>query len=580
MENFYFKSFCTFALVISVLRKSVSSSSLEDGSIAKNGDLILGALFPLYRKDSNGDCTVVNKDGLLWVKALNFALDELKSSKNPWLRNVTFGLYLRDTCSRPALEHSLDILHLNKQSNSLKETSSKKVVAVLTNSNDIDSSTLLSLFRIPQILFSEQIYNENGSFPRHQPYFFESIKTSYYRAKSLVGLIKYFQWKSVSLVVNQRFLKDYLIFKHFAEMEDICLAVVLEHATSDEQDSSTDKNLMHRLGHGFGAVRVVVLFTDDKEMLKVIRGVGARKPSHYIWIDAMGTAESFTQELTRTTETILTLAPEYMFLEELKNHIVQLDCKKEKIEQDDKDGPAVLMDQCDMEVVSSQGVLDQTLKAFATKQSQDTRRRVAHRRAVEVQGIMNSVVKVGHAVSRYMETKCWDKTKEECFEAFSSHHLAEELQILVQKLFQGDSSHDNSENYFLKENMFSLVSIHGNSSGLPSRVVGTWDNKNWYINRAGILWPGKTSGTPDSTCEPTCPLGHIQIAEKGRKCCWSCQPCNYNQYITNTSTCADCVRGYWPSKDFRSCEFKLELAVLSCAGALSSVAAVLYSLVL
>lgn len=268
-----------FAVVISILRKSVSSSSLEDGSLTQHGDVLLGALFPLYRQDSNGDCTVVNKDKLLWIKALNFALDELKTSRNPWLRNVTFGLYLQDTCSKPALEHSLDILHLNKRSASLKNTSTKKAV-VLTSSNDADSSTLLSLFRIPQVLFSEQLYKNVGSFPNHRPYFFESITTSYYRAKSLVGLIKYFQWKSVSLVVSQPYFKEYLMFKHFAEMEDICIAVVVENPISDQRDETQD--LQDRLGHGVG-VRVVVLFTGEKDTLAVIRGMSAEDRFLFCW---------------------------------------------------------------------------------------------------------------------------------------------------------------------------------------------------------------------------------------------------------------------------------------------------------
>lgn len=275
MDSFIFKCFYIVALVISVLRKSVSSSSLEDGSVAIDGDIVLGALFPLYREDSNGECTVINKDRLLWIKALNFALDELKTSNNPWLRNVTFGLYLRDTCSKPALEHSLDILHLNKRTSSLKRTSANKVLVVLTNSNDVDSSTLLSLFRIPQILFSEQLYKNVGGFPSHHPYYFESIKTSYYRAKSLVGLIKYFQWKSVSLVVSQPYFKEYLMFKHFAEMENICIAVILENDMLDQQDVSGDKALLNRLGHSLG-VRVVVLFTGEKDMLKMIQGKFAK----------------------------------------------------------------------------------------------------------------------------------------------------------------------------------------------------------------------------------------------------------------------------------------------------------------
>jgi hypothetical protein len=270
METLLCKFVFIFPLVISVLRKTVTSSSLQDGSITKDGDVVLGALLPLYRKDSNGDCTVLNKDSLLWIKALNFALDEFKNTQNPLVRNTTLGLYLRDTCSKPALEQSLDIVHKNKRNKSIK-SSAKTVIAVLTSNYEEDSSTLLSLFRIPQITFSEQIHGKFGIFPNEHPYNFEAIKVSYYRARALVGLIKYFGWESVSLVINQAYYRDYLIFKRLAELENVCIAVAVENVTDKEQGSSAYHNLLYQLGHGIG-VRVVLLFTDDMDVLRVIRG--------------------------------------------------------------------------------------------------------------------------------------------------------------------------------------------------------------------------------------------------------------------------------------------------------------------
>jgi len=191
MDKKLYKFAFVFVFFLSVLRKLVFSTSVADSSLTKEGDIIFGALFPVYRKDANGECKVFNKDALLWIKAFNFALNELQNNHNPALQNTTFGFHIQDTCAKSALEQALDLVHSNKINES-RNSSSRRITVVLSSHYEEDSSTLLSLFKIPNMIFTDLNAGEFGSFPVEHRCNFESVKVSFYRAKALVGMMKHF----------------------------------------------------------------------------------------------------------------------------------------------------------------------------------------------------------------------------------------------------------------------------------------------------------------------------------------------------------------------------------------------------
>lgn len=274
-----------------------------------------------------------------------------------------------------------------------------------------------------------------------------------------------------------------------------------------------------------------------------------------------------TSEFIMTGEAILSLRAEFKFLNELRRYS-NPDCGKKMQPKNQSLSELCKIDQEGFKALEEVNqVLDSRKSALALS-------KIAQDRTKDIQGVLNGFFTIGKALVRHMEAHCWDKTKDECMELISGKDIANELVNLTRKQFLENTS---LQKPLLKENIFSLISIHGNTS--TPREVGTWENT-WFINNAGIRWPGKQSYIPVSTCSPQCPAGFVQVSEEGRKCCWSCQSCNYNQYITDNYTCTDCLRGYWPSIDFRTCEFKIHITVMSCAMAISSVSAVLYALVL
>lgn len=290
------------------------------------------------------------------------------------------------------------------------------------------------------------------------------------------------------------------------------------------------------------------------------------RPSHYIWIDVLGNAQTMTSEFIMTGETILSLRPEFNFLNELRKY-VNPDCEARGL---------VTRQQEERCKIDKAGIiaLEEVNEILSLKNPASLRSKVVQDRINYMQGILNGVFMIGKAISRSAESQCWGKTETDCIQSISSKDIASELEMLSRNQFLERTTHKKP---LLKKNLFSLISYHGNASS--PRDVGMWENT-WFINHAAIRWPGSLTRSPVSTCSPSCPAGFVQVAEEGRKCCWSCQQCNYNQYMLDNNTCADCVRGYWPSSDYRSCEFKIQVTLMSCAVAISSVSAVLYALVL
>lgn len=244
----------------SVLRKTVVATIVSDDSLTKDGDVVFGVLLPIYRKDGYNDCKVFNKDSLLWIRGITYALNELQNSKIPVFQNTSFGFNIKDSCSNPVLEQALDLVHSSKTNNHDKFPS-RKIISVISSHYEKDSSTLLSLFQIPNMIIKDLDGGQVGISPMENGYHFEPLKVSFYRAKAVVGLLKHFNWDSVFVIVDDQYQKEFLMFKELAENVDICIAGIGKNY--EEMTSMIERSL---------DVRTLVMFTDGISMLKAMRG--------------------------------------------------------------------------------------------------------------------------------------------------------------------------------------------------------------------------------------------------------------------------------------------------------------------
>ena len=178
-------------------------------------------------------------------------------------------------------------------------------------------------------------------------------------------------------------------------------------------------------------------------------------------------------------------------------------------------------------------------------------------RAAKIQAVVNSIHLFAKALNSLLKATCTSGSFMRCKPSLQSLNRGN----LIDKLRQFyNISYQFSTSFFLdgkdlKQNTFSLLNYQKNFK-YKLKMVGTWERR-WFINTKEIHWQNGSKNIPESSCAYPCPAGHVSVPRNDRKCCWTCSPCNYNQIVKNNSFCEDCRRGYWPSKDLKTCEFKL-----------------------
>lgn len=104
---------CTFILLNSWTCWSKPKGSPHMNSVRIDGDLILGGLFPVHGRGSDGRaCGELKKEkGIHRLEAMLYALDRINADPD-LLPNITLGARILDTCSRDthALEQSLSFV--------------------------------------------------------------------------------------------------------------------------------------------------------------------------------------------------------------------------------------------------------------------------------------------------------------------------------------------------------------------------------------------------------------------------------------------------------------------------------------
>ncbi|EDO38729.1 predicted protein [Nematostella vectensis] len=534
------------------------------------GDFVIGALLPLSQ-NKDGQCQGINPMTLLWKETLHHAIRNLEKSNK---YNISVGLTVRDTCKSrtTSLEQALGLV------NSYQSTlpNRPKVIAVVSPSQERATSLLLSLFKIPQLYFSN---SRIRSTEENQGYTFTSVKVGHYRSKALVDLIQFFNWKSVAVIVSNGLEMESKLYEEFVLHAGVCIAVKKKIKDGVHLQEEMSAEIVQKI-RMLDGVKAVILYTTIEDTIAILKAAASstRNSRYFTWVDALGSSLLQPREAVRTGESVIGMTAEFNFLKSLRNSVFKRSLKEEafKIKE-----TVSLKDQRDFhESLSYAEEMFETLSGNLCDSHggcADQNIQVAKQQAENLQGILNSVTMVSMAMSSLIDRICVDKAKSQCLENLTPRQVSLQM-AKVTKVLEMSTSQQN-HHCGLKQNLFSLVKIQGNITRPKNvRVVGTWD-KSWFINKKALTLEGR-SEIPESSCSPVCPVGYIRDTKHAGKCCWSCSPCHYNQYVLDNYTCADCTRGYWPSPDYRKCEFKLGVTFTSCTIGLLSVATVLSLLVL
>ena len=264
-----------FLVSAAILFSSKSSFAFQfDGSsVSVNIDVVLGALLPLHVRENQGECGASrNQDGLLWLNALKYAVNEVNKDWT-WPVNVSLNLLVRDTYKdgQIALEQALEFVNRKNEHRTLThqtkarnyEYGFRPVVAVISATENKDASTLLGLFKVPEVIFTKMTkvqYSKDS---------LQSLSVRFYKARALVDLITQFAWSAVSVVYSETNSNDFFTFLRISRIEKKCIAVAVRLTAGNS--SSNYERVLDELSSE-PHTRVTILFTEANETKELQRG--------------------------------------------------------------------------------------------------------------------------------------------------------------------------------------------------------------------------------------------------------------------------------------------------------------------
>ena len=189
-------------------------------SARKDGDIILGGLFPIHRPPHDTS-RYTRSCGEIWeqygihrTEMLLLTLDEINNNPDI-LPNITLGWDIRDSCwySPIAMEQGIDfikdsIASVDKSMRNASKakgcgpTRNNKPIAGLigpgSSENTIQVQSMLQMFNIPQIGYSAtsiDLSNKNL-----YKYFVRVVPSDNYQAQAMLDVVIRFNWTYVSTV--------------------------------------------------------------------------------------------------------------------------------------------------------------------------------------------------------------------------------------------------------------------------------------------------------------------------------------------------------------------------------------------
>ena len=197
-------------------------NAAEQRSARRDGNIILGALFPVHRPPHDTS-RYTRSCGEIWeqygihrTEMFFLTLEEINSNPNI-LPNITLGWDIRDSCwySPIALEQSIDFIKTsiasidegkrNDSSPACERGRTEKPIAGLigpgSSQNTIQVQNMLQMFHIPQIGYSAtsmDLSNKNL-----YKYFLRVVPSDTYQAQALMDVVLRYNWTYISTVHSE-----------------------------------------------------------------------------------------------------------------------------------------------------------------------------------------------------------------------------------------------------------------------------------------------------------------------------------------------------------------------------------------
>ncbi|KAK2569894.1 Extracellular calcium-sensing receptor [Acropora cervicornis] len=288
-----------FVLVIKACARNSTN-----GRLYKQGDVILGGLFPLHLAKENGSCSTLRSNVLMYAEAMVFAIEEINKNGTV-LPNITLGYDIRDTCGTDQLgvQIASDFVFKNtlrfdsrfQVANTCHaRVTSGKQAPILAIIGGLDSRVSVNVANVVQVVDLPQIsYGASSAELAKSEFksFFRTVPVDSFQSRAITELVSHYKWTCVAVVgVDDLYGRSGVnAFVKAANETSICIAMhqlfpVLESDVIIEQIVTRLKSMHH--------VQIIVLYSLVPQATKLFDEARRQGLTDKTWIASDGWAES------------------------------------------------------------------------------------------------------------------------------------------------------------------------------------------------------------------------------------------------------------------------------------------------
>ncbi|KAJ7386473.1 hypothetical protein OS493_008605 [Desmophyllum pertusum] len=305
---------CTLLPILGIGTLVGITTSIKDYTherIFKNGDIILGGIFPLHLVKGNKSCSDLRSSVLILSEAMIYAIEEI-SKDGKILQNVSLGYDIRDTCGneQEGVSIASDFVYENTLkfdprfivTNSCRaEVTTSKPAPLIAVIGGLDSRVSVNVANVLQVEDVPQIsYGASSAELATSDFtsFFRTVPVDTFQSQAMAEFIGHYQWTCVAVIGVDDFYgrSGVAAFVTAANETGICIVFqelfpVHDSEVRIQKMITTLKSMEH--------VQIIILYSLVPQAVMVFEEAVKQDFTGRTWIASDGWSESSVIQQSR-----------------------------------------------------------------------------------------------------------------------------------------------------------------------------------------------------------------------------------------------------------------------------------------
>ncbi|XP_070762575.1 extracellular calcium-sensing receptor-like [Enoplosus armatus] len=542
-------------------------------SLFKQGDIMIGGIFPVFNKEISSTstfereppgakCAGFDLRAFRWTQVMIFAIEEI--NKDPaLLPNVSLGYRILNSCASPT-NTLRAALTLASRPEEIELTSPcppaiSALIAESGSSQSLAVAGALGPFQVPIVSYFSTCacLSDRAKYPT----FFRTIPSDYFQAKALAALVKRFGWQWIGAIQSDN---DYgrngiLAFTEEVKKLGICIAFVGTVLRTYTMEKIMDVVEMIKQS----TVKVILAFVPEGDFYPLMKEVVKQNITGIQWIasEAWITAtRPSTPEIYQAFGGALGFVVQKMAIPNLKPFLTGIRPYTDPNAAFVRDfweiivgcKPVLPGKHSGTEAINEICTGNETLMNSHHVFFNVTQLRVSY-------NVYKAVYAIAHALHQLVFCQpVAEKTMRLCLNI--SEIQPKEVTDYLQRV---NFTNHFGDNVFFDVNgdppaSYDIINwqlIDGQVQHVTLGHFASAANGDYKlrIQEEDIVWrTGKK--VPTSVCSNVCPVGTRKAQIKGKPtCCFDCIPCADGTIANSTADCTPCPQEYWSNERKDEC---------------------------